>query len=332
MSRASNSQPSRSAKRLERRFDFRCARYSTPVSLIDRFKFLRCRVIIAAHPFIFDRSQRGDRPPAVPVQAMSARAQGLLLRQLFSYWILYHIVNVPHGRQPTPIPWPNPAPQPPTTLQIHRPIISTRSLRRVCKSIARPRAKGRAPLLHIRRLPWYAATRMHPRAPEAAKRYPIKNPERCPHCNGNASKKRAHAKRNWRTFPSIVVAHAVAPSLQARGRCATRPIPSRKSLRHSPATTAATPLKRPQTKSPPAGFSSLVLRTCIREARSCFGYDEAPCGVSEPYGPATIRSKEIVKVRNHGIPARPKNHERPAHGWTTADSAVKVAMRRGWRG
>src|SRR6202522_1679645 len=65
----------------------------------------------------------------------------------------------------------------------------------------------------------------------------------------SGSSRRARAGKSWRTFLFIVVAHAVVRSHQDLGRSATRPIPSRRSLRRSRCTIAATRLKRPQKKS-----------------------------------------------------------------------------------
>src|ERR1700693_1506244 len=42
---------------------------------------------------------------------------------------------------------------------------------------------------------------MHPRAPEPAKRYPIKNPERCPHCNGKRLIKKGTRKKKLEDVP-----------------------------------------------------------------------------------------------------------------------------------
>src|SRR6202795_1340482 len=42
---------------------------------------------------------------------------------------------------------------------------------------------------------------MHPRAPEAAKHYAIKNPERCPHCNGKRLIKKGTRKKKLEDVP-----------------------------------------------------------------------------------------------------------------------------------
>src|SRR6202140_3801403 len=42
---------------------------------------------------------------------------------------------------------------------------------------------------------------MHPRPPEAAKHYPIKNPERCPHCNGKRLIKKGTRKKKLEGVP-----------------------------------------------------------------------------------------------------------------------------------
>jgi hypothetical protein len=95
-----------------------------------------------------------------------------------------------------------------------------------------------------------------------------------PTATASVSSKRAPARRNWRMFLFIAAAHAVARSRQAHGRSATRPIPSRRSLRRSRSTIAATRFKRPQEKYHPdtATVSPSTISRWLAEHRALTTY------------------------------------------------------------